>query len=102
MAVLAVLYTVQAIRHHISLRTILPAKRAAIECAVIISYLLLFIFVVEYVGFSIASTAMLFLLLRGEFRWFVALGIAGGSSAFLFWLFHGILKVSLPVNTFGW
>lgn len=102
MAMLALLYTAQAIRHPDPNKTILPGKRVARECAVIIAYLLLFIFVVEYVGFSVASTVMLFLLLRGQFRWFVTLGIAGGSSVFLFWLFHGVLKVSLPVNTFGW
>ncbi|MCG6534348.1 MAG: tripartite tricarboxylate transporter TctB family protein [Syntrophales bacterium LBB04] len=102
MAVLALLYIVESIRHPISVRSILPQKKAALENVVIISYLLLFVCIVEYTGFSVASTVLLFLLLRGQFRWFVTLGISGGSSAFLFWLFGVMLKVPLPVNQFGW
>ena len=102
MALLALLYIAESIRHPIPVRSILPEKRALLKNGVILSNLLLFICIVEYTGFALASTVTLFLLFRGQFRWFVTLGIAAGSSAFLFWLFAIMLKVSLPVNMFGW
>jgi putative tricarboxylic transport membrane protein len=102
MALLALIYLAQTIRHPASHQGMLPTKRAIYENGGILLYLILFICIVEYTGFTVASTMLLFLLFRGQFRWFVALCVAGGSSVFMFWLFAVILKLSLPVNIFGW
>lgn len=99
---LTCVYIYNSISNPVLLKDIMPEKKIAIENLLIMLYMVLFIVIVRYTGFVIALTIMLFLLFREQFRWFIALAVAGGSSVALFLLFDVMLKVPLPVNTFGW
>jgi Tripartite tricarboxylate transporter TctB family. len=60
-----------------------------------------FVALLPLLGFVVTGSIFLFVLLIGSYRWYVALPTAVGTSVFLFVLFSILLKVSLPVNTFG-
>jgi putative tricarboxylic transport membrane protein len=63
--------------------------------------MILFGLLLKVLGFITTASIVLLLLLRRAYKWYINLGIAVGASLFLFWLFHSILRVQLPVNGLG-
>jgi putative tricarboxylic transport membrane protein len=102
MTILSLFYIAESIKYPINFRDILPASPALKKIAVILFSLVLFVIIVDYIGFVISSAIFLFLLFRGEFRWFTCLGLAVGVSILLYWIFIILLNIPLPVNELGW
>lgn len=64
--------------------------------------IILFCLIVPYTGFVVATTAMLFIMLRRDYKWPIALGAGFIASIILLLAFQTLLGVRLPVNDFGW
>ncbi|MEW9669878.1 tripartite tricarboxylate transporter TctB family protein [Ammoniphilus sp. 3BR4] len=64
--------------------------------------LLIFMLIVNFTGFIIAGTVLLFIVLAREYKWYLGLGISVGVSVVLFVIFQTLLGIPLPVNAFGW
>jgi len=102
MGILAILLMIDALRKPTWFSMIIPKKPEAKKIALVFGSVILFLAIVSYAGFIISTTIMLFLLLRGSYRWFISLGTAAGTSILLYWVFVILLKVTLPVNALGW
>ena len=68
----------------------------------VIAALVIFMVLVNYTGFIIASTVLLFILFSREYKWQWALGISIFTSIILFLLFKVLFAIPLPVNVLGW
>jgi putative tricarboxylic transport membrane protein len=67
----------------------------------ILSSLVGFTLLIPFVGFTVAGSIFLFILLAGEYKWYTNGMISIGVTFLLFWVFNGLLKVPLPVNYLG-
>ncbi|NTZ18147.1 tripartite tricarboxylate transporter TctB family protein [Paenibacillus sp. JMULE4] len=72
------------------------------ECRHFSGFTCFFLLTVEYLGFLLACTIMLFFILRRLFTWYSGLMISIAISLCLFVVFHIFLGVPLPVNALGW
>ena len=81
---------------------ILPKGTGLINLLSCIGAYALFILVVPYAGFTLSSTAMLFILFARGYTWRKALCLSILVTGVLFLVFGSILTVPLPVNEFGW
>lgn len=64
--------------------------------------MIIFMAVIKYVGFVVATTLVTFLMFRGYLKWFVNSAVSLGTALLLYGLFIVWLGIPLPVNTFGW
>ncbi len=62
----------------------------------------LFLGLVSFVGFTISSILMLFILFSRGYDWRKGLLFSVLVTGVLFFLFGSVLTVALPVNQFGW
>lgn len=82
---------------------ILPKdKRARDNILLTLGGLFVFPLVVEFLGFIVSGSILLFIMCIREFKWYTSLGMAIGISCLLFFVFQSLLGVTLPVNEFGW
>lgn len=81
---------------------ILPKGREMGNVLSVIVAVAIFMIIVNVTGFIIASTVLLFILLRREYKWYTGLGISSGVSIVLFLVFKSFFTIPLPVNMFGW
>lgn len=81
---------------------ILPKGREMGNVLSVIVAVAIFMLLVNVTGFIIASTVLLFTLLRREYKWYTGLGISSGVSIVLFLVFKSFFTIPLPVNMFGW
>ncbi|MDF2681133.1 MAG: tripartite tricarboxylate transporter family receptor [Brevibacillus sp.] len=81
---------------------ILPKGREMGNVLSVILAVVIFMVIVNVTGFIIASTVLLFILLRREYKWYTGLGISSGVSIVLFLVFKSFFTIPLPVNMFGW
>jgi putative tricarboxylic transport membrane protein len=88
-------------KERISFDEILPKEEGRRKLLIILSSMVGFIVIVPYIGFLVAGTLLMFVLLMGGYKWYYNLMISAGVSAFLFWLFGSFLSVPLPTNYFG-
>lgn len=103
MIVACVIYLAFAVKkEQIDISKVLPDKEGLRNIALLFLYMVLFVVIVNYVGFIIANSLMLFLMFRSYFKWHHNLIISVGVSIFLYWVFVVFLTVPLPVNVFGW
>jgi putative tricarboxylic transport membrane protein len=63
---------------------------------------IIFLLIINYMGFVLAASLLLFSILRRFYKWYVGIGISVGVSVCLFYLFHTLLGIPLPVNFLGW
>jgi putative tricarboxylic transport membrane protein len=84
-----------------NLTRILPKGNDLRKLLKILSALVGFALLLPVVGFTVAGSIFLFILLSGEYKWYSNAMISIGVTALLFWLFKGLLSVPLPVNYFG-
>ncbi|WP_183192912.1 tripartite tricarboxylate transporter TctB family protein [Brevibacillus nitrificans] len=75
---------------------VLPQGDALKSFILCIGSMILFVVLFEYVGFVIAGTVFLYILLFKAYRWYVSLGVSLGVSLLLFYLFGTLLGVDLP------
>ena len=102
--ILSILYIGESVRHNeIPLADLLPKDRRALgNIASTLLGMVLFMSAVLFTGFIIATTMLLFVMFRRDYRWPTALGISFGISVLLLLVFQTMLGVPLPVNEFGW
>jgi putative tricarboxylic transport membrane protein len=81
---------------------IIPQGRALGNILSVIGSLILFMLIVDFTGFVVAGTVLLFIVLGREFKWHLALGIGFGSSLIVFVVFRYVFDIPLPVNVLGW
>ena len=58
--------------------------------------------VIEYVGFCVSSSLLLFVMTRRKYKWYYALPTSIAVSVLILLVFQNLLGVPLPVNEFGW
>ncbi|WP_310192989.1 tripartite tricarboxylate transporter TctB family protein [Neobacillus niacini] len=78
-----------------------PKGQALKNILFILACLAVFLILVSFTGFVVSGSIFLFLLLFKAYKWYTSLLISIGVSIILFWLFDGVLGVSLPVNGLG-
>lgn len=101
--VFSVIYIGYALKKEkVDIMSILPDKEGIKNIVLLFAYMVVFAVIVEFVGFTVANTVMLFLMFRGYFKWRKNLAISFGVSLLLYWMFVIMLEVPLPVNVFGW
>ncbi len=89
-------------KNELSLRDLLPEGRAVGNMAAMLIGLVIFTLIVNYTGFVVAGSILLFAMFSRDFRWHYALISAVLVSILLFVVFQTLLGVSLPTNDFGW
>lgn len=102
LSILSVLYALDSIKNITRFKDILPNGKGFINIATILGAFLLFILTVKTIGFIMAGTLFLFILLAREYKWYTGLGISIVISILLFWVFAKLLTVPIPVNAWGW
>jgi len=100
--VLSLILLYQAIRRPLYIRDVLPKSEGAKKIAMVLVSAVVYLVVVPYTGFVIASAILLFILYVRHYRWYVSVGLAVGVSLLSFWVFDILLKIPLPVNGLGW
>ncbi|MBC8016027.1 MAG: tripartite tricarboxylate transporter TctB family protein [Sporomusaceae bacterium] len=101
--VLTIFYLLDSLKNNVvSLRKLLPEGRALNNMAAMLGGLVVFTLIVNYTGFVIAGSVLLFSMFIREYRWYYAVGSSVALSIILFVLFQSLLGVSLPTNDFGW
>lgn len=100
--VLSILLIIESVRKNpIKWTDILPQGEGMKRVASIFVSLILFLIIVPYVGYAIASILMLFILFFGEFRWYWNLGLSIVVTLLMIVVFQVFLNVPLPSNSFG-
>ncbi len=90
------------VKSPISFSEVIPKGETLKKVLLFPGAVIIFVLIVNHTGFNIAGTSMLFLLLRKEYKWYLALGISAVVCGFLFLVFKTLLLVPLPVNALGW
>jgi putative tricarboxylic transport membrane protein len=98
--VLSILYIIDSLRKQgIHIRNIFPNSEGLRKVLSIFLSLIVFLVLVPFTGYTIASISMLCILFFREYKWYWGIGISVTISLVLFIAFHYLLKVSLPVNS---
>lgn len=100
--VLSLFYMNESINGENAGREPMPKGESLKKILFILTSLIIFVILLPFVGFILAGTIFLFILLFRHYKWYTNVSISFGISLFLFWLFGSVLSVSLPVNGFGW
>ena len=88
MALLSGAYMIDAVKNNpLDMSEVLPDKAGLKTISLLFLYMVLFVAVVNYVGFTIAATLMLFLMYRGHLKWYVNLGVSLGIALLLYGMF---------------
>jgi putative tricarboxylic transport membrane protein len=103
LAILSIAYIVDSIKkNRFDLSKILPAKEGIKTILLLLLYMVIFVAIVKYVGFMVATTLVTFLMFRGYLKWYLNSAVSLGTALFLYGVFIVWLQVPLPVNAFGW
>ena len=83
-------------------RVLFPNKKAIGNVVSLWGSIILFMVMLNFTGFTIASSVLLFTLFIRGYNWPWALGLSIGVSVFLFLTFDKAFGIPLPVNALGW
>jgi putative tricarboxylic transport membrane protein len=98
--VLSILYIIDSLRKNgIHIKDIFPKKEGLRKVLTIFISLIVFLVLVPFTGYTIAAVSMLCILFFREYKWYWGIGISLTVSFVLFFAFHYLLKVPLPVNS---
>lgn len=101
--VLALIFIWQSVRGPaITFRSIFPNGRALANVLSIWAATAVFILMLNFAGFVVASTILLFTLFIRGYNWLWSLGLSLAVSILLFLIFDKAFGIPLPVNAFGW
>ncbi|MBP1154137.1 MULTISPECIES: tripartite tricarboxylate transporter TctB family protein [unclassified Paenibacillus] len=95
-------YIFSSLKEKISFSEILPTGSGLGNVVTLLISAVFFLLTIEYLGFLLACSIMLFFILRRLYKWYFAVVIALSISSCLFVVFHIFLGVPLPVNFLGW
>jgi len=101
--IISIIYIWQSVTKEVLLfGDIFPSGPELKNILAVIASVLVFMLTVNFAGFTIASTVLLFILLVRSYKWYLALAISVGTSILLFVVFKIFFHIPLPVNGFGW
>ena len=99
---LSILFIIDSVRNgSICIRDLLPKGRGLKKVGAVFIALFIFLVVVPYLGYTLASILMLFILFMGGYKWYSSLFFALSVSFTVFYIFKYLLSVPLPVNSLG-
>ena len=78
-----------------------PDKKAKMDMVFILGSMGLYVLLLPYLGFNLASVLFLFVFLRQGYSWYKSLGISVLVAVSLFFLFTEGFATPLPVNIWG-
>ncbi|NOU93511.1 hypothetical protein GC093_09805 [Paenibacillus sp. LMG 31456] len=81
---------------------VFPKGRELGNVLSVLTSVVVFMLIVNFVGFITAGTVLLFMLFAREYKWYSALGISLLVSILLFVIFKSAFSIPLPVNVWGW
>jgi hypothetical protein len=81
---------------------LLPRGTGLINLLSCIGSFALFIIVVPYVGFTLSSFTMLFILFSRGYKYKWSIGLSVLVTGVMFFVFSVLLSIPLPMNEFGW
>jgi putative tricarboxylic transport membrane protein len=100
--ILSILFIIDSVRNGaIDIGKLLPQGSGRKKVVAVFIALLLFLFIVPYAGYTLASVLMLFILFRGGYKWYSSLAFSLCVSFVIFYIFKFLLSVPLPVNSLG-
>ncbi len=103
LAIFSIAYIVYSLKKNpVDLSKALPAKEGIKTIVFLLLYMMIFIGIVKYVGFLVATALITFLMFRGYLKWYLNAPISLGTALLLYWIFIVWLQVPLPVNALGW
>jgi putative tricarboxylic transport membrane protein len=101
--VLALIFIWQSIKDEVvTFRDIFPKGKAFANVVSVWAATIVFMLILNYTGFIVASSILLFTLFIRGYNWLWALGLSVGVSVFLFLTFDKAFGIPLPVSVFGW
>jgi putative tricarboxylic transport membrane protein len=101
--VLSIVYLFESLKKEIFLFSrIIPKGVSLVNIITVLFSIIIFMLLVNYTGFVLASVTLLFLVLIRNYKWYQSMGTALVVSVLLFYFFKTLLNVPLPVNVFGW
>lgn len=101
--VLTVLYIIESfIKNEVRVSDILPKGKALRRVLLFVGSFLFFLLIVPFTGFCVAGIAMLSIMFLQAYKWYVGMAISTVITLFFFVVFAVLLKIPLPVNSFGW
>ncbi|HWR41918.1 tripartite tricarboxylate transporter TctB family protein [Sporomusa sp.] len=86
----------------ISIGEIFPRGDTLIDIVSMLGGLCFFALVVEYVGFTLSGSLLVFIMTVLKYKWYYALPTAIIVAFSIFIIFQILLGVPLPVNEYGW
>jgi hypothetical protein len=89
-------------RDVIRFQDIFPNRKAFGNVLTVWGSIFLFMVLLNFTGFTIASSLLLYSLFIRGYKWQWALGLSIGVSVFLFLAFNRAFGIPLPVNAWGW
>ncbi|MDQ0218160.1 hypothetical protein J2S21_001254 [Peribacillus cavernae] len=103
LAVVSLIYIITSIKKDgILLSEIIPRGEGARNILSLLAGTLFLLLTINYIGFVLAASILLFCLLVRFYRWYLGLGISLVVSLCLFFIFYTLLGIPLPVNYLGW
>lgn len=103
LALFSIIYIGTSIKNEvIPISDIIPKGKDLGNILTLLIGTVIFLLIINYVGFVLASSLLLFSVLRRFYKWYVGIGISIGVSVCLFYIFHTLLGIPLPVNLLGW
>jgi putative tricarboxylic transport membrane protein len=101
--ILSLIYIWQSIKKEVfRIAEVFPKGKDLGNVFSVLISVVVFMVIVNFTGFVIASTVLLFIVLRREFKWHIGLAISLFTSIVLFLLFKAFFNIPLPVNVLGW
>lgn len=101
--IVTLIYIWQSLKKEVvSFKDIFPKGKALGNVVSVWVASFLFMLMLNYTGFIFASSFLLFTLFIRGYKWQWALGLAIGTSIFLFLAFDKVFGIPLPVSIFGW
>lgn len=99
---LSAIYIIDSIKSKpIALKDILPTGKGLKKVLALFGAMILFILLVPYTGFLIASLIMLLILFSLDYKWYSSIIISCIVSGIAFYVFKNLLSVPLPAGPFG-
>lgn len=101
--IISIVYIWQSVKKEVfQFKDIFPKGRELGNILSVLASVVVFMLIVNFTGFIIASTVLLFILLVREYKWYSGLAISAVTSIILFIVFKSFFDIPLPVNMFGW
>lgn len=101
LGVLSVIYTILSFKKSLLFNEILP-KTTLREFLIVIGSMVLFVALINRVGFIIAGTLMLAALFFREYKWYWTLAISIMISVITYLMFTKGFGILLPTSRWGW